>query len=102
MLTIVRRETWKTKLVIDLIAILAVHSSRLTNDHETEENRCGTTALESTTRTNEQTSANGTSPIEGQSVCLRISCIFVVGIKTHMAIICICLPFKLLCRVFVP
>lgn len=82
--------------------MLAIHSSRLTNDHETEENRCGTTALESTTRTNEQTSANGTTPIERQSVYLRFFCMIVVGTKTHMAIICICLPFRLLCRVFVP
>ena len=62
-------------LVVVLIVTLACHSSRLTNDHETEENRCRTTALESTTRTNEQTSANGTTPIERQSVYLCIESI---------------------------
>ena len=61
-------------LAIDTIATLAVHSSRLTNDHETEEDRCGSTALESATRTNEQTSADGTTPIECQSVRWRVSC----------------------------
>ena len=87
-------------LAIDTIATLAVHSSRLTNDHETEEDRCGSTALESTTRSNEQTSANGTTP---ESVCQYIDDLpYTLSAQTHMAIICICLPFRLLCRVFVP
>jgi hypothetical protein len=61
-------------LAIDHIAILDFHSGRLTNDHETEKNRGGSTALESATRTNEETSANGTTPIERQSVCVFVAC----------------------------
>ena len=58
-------------LVLYSTAIHTVHSGRLTNDHETEEDRCGSTALESTTRSNEQTSANGTTPTERQSIHSR-------------------------------
>lgn len=88
-------------LAIDHIAILDFYSGRLTNDHETEKNRGGSTALESATGTNEETSANGTTPIESQSVYC-ISCLQTRRPKTHMAIICMCLPLRLLCRVFSP
>lgn len=60
-------------LVVGSIAILFVLSVQLTNDHETEKDRGRSTARESTTRTNEQTSANGTTPIERQSVHVRLS-----------------------------
>jgi hypothetical protein len=61
-------------LVVGSIAILFVLSVQLTNDHETEKDRGGSTARESATRTNEQTSADGTTPTKRQSVYSSVSC----------------------------
>jgi hypothetical protein len=58
-------------LAIDRVATTE-HVGRLTDEHETNEHRSRPTILESTARSNEQTSTNGTTTGGYQSVYMRI------------------------------
>jgi hypothetical protein len=84
------------------VAIIDRHWNRLTNDHETEEHGSWATILESTSRSNEETSTNGTTTEDIESVFLRFLTKIITRRPTHMAIICICLPLRLRCSVFSP